>query len=749
MNANVDVRNKLAKFLACELDCNSGHLSVAGEPQKLEPMVHQFLLLLIQHQGNIVSKQRVLDTLWANKKPTDETLRALIKKAREALKDNARNPSYIKTIPTKGYLLIPVVELNSTVIQSWFLQHTKLLIGTVLTVSILIFLLVWYFYSSGHIDERNNKVVITKTNLGSVNKNKVSTHYINGVIKNIWVEEVEANSTSQIRMFDIATKFEQKIVFSTSLIKQLWYSRGSQRLLVMRNDRKGFYSVQFGRQTSEQSIIEYKVTLPIETTIRALDYNGNHIFVVPSVSQKLALVNLETGVEVEKPAITNIHKQLEIAQSEFFEIERQNVFVNAWPSPAVNGLVVSFDFGDKTRLLYYPTINATKPISVVDFTGGLQSAVWNKDGQRFSFSDDNSRLFAFQVDEGKLTSFNANGEPVNQVVADCGSTCFVVANTQGIPKLSEFSNPFIDADKYKGSNESLRPYAQIISTNSIARNEYLPLYTTQGLYFVSQQFGKTAIVFRDNNHHERVLFAFGMQATVEELTVDNNDNYLAGMVNQRLFLLDLNSQELNYIPLTFPHVSQVAFASNNMLRFYAETTALKGTMSNPLVGSSQNKAQTNAGQANGLYQYNMDTRQVTLLSSNVKVQHSIELLEQTEKGSSRYKATLSLNNNEQVTVTFQNNRPATIIDIGAYDCASCWRIKGSYLYQIRSNSNDRPSSILSRVNLLTGEQTQQSLLFTDSLNTFSIHPKSNKIVVITRQNLQTQLTKIEGFAQVY
>lgn len=749
MDPTFDVRNKLATFLDCELDCNSGLLNVAGKHQKLEPMVHQFLLLLIQHQGSIVSKQKVLDTLWENKSPTDEVLRALVKKAREALKDNARSPTYIKTIPTKGYLLIPVVELSSTVVQSWLLQHAKLIMWAAVVVLVSICLASWYFYSSSQTSKHTNRVTLTETNIGIINQNKVGTYYINNALKNVWVEDLELNNYSQLKISDIATKFQQKIAFSTSLTKQIWFSRGSQRILVMRNDRSGFYAIQFKRQAREPNIFEYKVSLPADTVISALDYDGNHLYVISTVNKSLGLFELETGELVKTASIVSIQKELQVTKTEFFNTKTQNVTITAWPSPVSSGLVVSFDFSNRTRLLYYPNVNAAEPASVIDITGGLQSAVWNKEGKRFSFTDSNAKLLAYQVDEGKLTSFNTNGQPVNQVVADCGSNCFVVANTQGIPKLSEFSNPFTTELQYSDSEREINPHAQIIETNSIARNEYLPQYINQGLYFVSQKESKTELIFRDSSNQENVVYRFDTQATVEELRVNSGENYLAGVVNQRPFLLDLNTLKLSYIPLTFPHVSHIAFSANNMITFYAETTALIESNQNSMPGVTANKVLTNAGQPNGLYQYNLGTRQVKLLEANVKAQRSIELLDITDKGSNRYNATLRLTNNDEVIVSFQNNRQATVLDIGTNDCANCWHVKGNYLYQINPNSNNGVSSIMTRVNLLTGEQTQQDLLFSDLLNTFSMHQETNKIMVTTRQNLQTELTKIEGLVQVY
>jgi hypothetical protein len=137
------------------------------------------------------------------------------------------------------------------------------------------------------------------------------------------------------------------------------------------------------------------------------------------------------------------------------------------------------------------------------------------------------------------------------------------------------------------------------------------------------------------------------------------------------------------------------------------------------------------------------------VSANIKMQDSIELVDINTTGSNRYRATLRLSNFGELTIAFQNNREATVINLGANDCVSCWRIKGNYLYKIGANSNDGPASTMVRINLLSGERSQRDLLFYDVLNTFSLHPSTNKVIVTTRQNLQTELMKVEGFAQVY
>ncbi len=54
-----------------------------------------------------------------------------------------------------------------------------------------------------------------------------------------------------------------------------------------------------------------------------------------------------------------------------------------------------------------------------------------------------------------------------------------------------------------------------------------------------------------------------------------------------------------------------------------------------------------------------------------------------------------------------------------------------------------------QTNLITGKQNEYPLLFNYLQSQFSLHPSLNKMVVSTRQRLQTKLTQIEGLAQIY
>lgn len=745
--SDINLRNKLARFLNCELDCNSGRLSVDGRQQKLEPMVHQFILLLIRKQGELVSKEEVLETLWPSKKPNDEALRAMVKKAREALKDNARNPIYIKTVPTKGYLLIPPVDLVSTMLQSYVQVHAKFIVWTAIVVSCTIVAFTWYLVTTGYGDDTPPKVSIEKSMIGVVQNKSVSTYYINGDIINMWVDSSDATNISQVLIENINTKQLQKVVFPVLLHQQFWYSQGSKRILLMRKDNTGFYAIDVNRQAKEASIKEYPVSIPDGFNVLGADFSGNYLFVSAKSANAFNLFSLDSGLQqtadARSPSILGASEQIEKFKASTVSTAPLNsleqVKVKVWPSPVSSGFILSLEATNRHSLFYFKDAQTALPTRSLDLSNGLQSGVFNAQGNRFSFTDNSANLSAFQLDEGRITLFNANGELINQVVADCGANCFVLANTQGIPKLNEYTIPEVFATKVTSENAS--QHVQLVSTNTIARNEYLPQYTDEGLYFVSQQADQIAIVYRTKNNTETVIHEFSKQSQIDELVVDEDSRFLAGIVNQRPFVIDMDSTKIRYLPLTFPKVSHIHFATksgsdtSDILTFYAETTIAGQT--------------TNLRQPDGLYEYNMRSKQMRLLEAGIKVKKSIDLVDTLEKGSKRYNATFLLNKHGVGFINFQNNKASLQVEIGTNDCSACWQIHQNYLYQLVPSTYSSEQAYLLKTHLLTGEQSKVPLLLSDLLKPFSIHPSGNKIALSTRQSLQTELTQIKGIAQIY
>jgi Tol biopolymer transport system component/DNA-binding winged helix-turn-helix (wHTH) protein len=100
------------RFGVFELDALSGELRRNGTLVKLREQPASILLLLLEHAGQMVTREQLRQHLWPSDTfvDFDHSLNAAVMKLREALGDSADKPLYIETIPRKGYRFVAPVS---------------------------------------------------------------------------------------------------------------------------------------------------------------------------------------------------------------------------------------------------------------------------------------------------------------------------------------------------------------------------------------------------------------------------------------------------------------------------------------------------------------------------------------------------------------------------------------------------------------------------------------------------------------
>ena len=93
-----------------ELDLRAWRLSRGSRPLPLEPKALALLALLVERQGEVVSKGEILDTVWTDTAVTENAMVRVIAQIRAALSDDPKEPKYIETVHTKGYRFLAVVS---------------------------------------------------------------------------------------------------------------------------------------------------------------------------------------------------------------------------------------------------------------------------------------------------------------------------------------------------------------------------------------------------------------------------------------------------------------------------------------------------------------------------------------------------------------------------------------------------------------------------------------------------------------
>lgn len=132
------------EFGGWHFDPTDGQLHSKNKQVRLQPRLAKLLAILIANQGTLLSRQQLIESLWPNKAINEDALSRCIAELRATLGDNRTAPSFIETVPKKGYRFIePAKTATATKL---FLQNPKtfpfaIIFGVLLFISLI--LLTW------------------------------------------------------------------------------------------------------------------------------------------------------------------------------------------------------------------------------------------------------------------------------------------------------------------------------------------------------------------------------------------------------------------------------------------------------------------------------------------------------------------------------------------------------------------------------------------------------------------------------
>ena len=109
-NAEVAVNNgnRTIRFGAFEADLPSGEVRKSGSRIKLQDQPFKVLQILLEHPGDLVTREELQSRIWPEDSfgDFDHAVNVAVGKLRAALGDSAENPSFIETVPRRGYRFV-------------------------------------------------------------------------------------------------------------------------------------------------------------------------------------------------------------------------------------------------------------------------------------------------------------------------------------------------------------------------------------------------------------------------------------------------------------------------------------------------------------------------------------------------------------------------------------------------------------------------------------------------------------------
>lgn len=550
----------------------SGEVLKDGKAVKLEPQVFTFLLLLIRHKEHIVSKDEIVAAVWGDKKASDDAIRALVKKLRIALGDNARAPKFLKTVPLKGYLFIMPVQIEFHQPDWWRSKYAIYSISVAAIILITLVVQAQFGTFQSNVEKPKREVFIsTITQMKgtevspylSKNNHLLFSHRgINDKSLNLYVKELNSSVSKRIT-WDNA-----------DYIDGIFCSDASQAIVKKRvEDEESLllFSFDTNFNVTKAEPIELDNALMLQR-INAISYSHD--------DQNLYLFS-----EIKSDSTSSIsanEPMSPIASSESKAVldDNVNIELDSSGDQIVNGPIESANFGliryniesKQSRVLLLPVPLGARVVDAKESIDGKflavlirndnhadihiqaleskevklvkrvpiqsNSIVWAPDSKSITFATQSGELLNLNIAKQRL--YRWTGLPFNasEVVSQCDEYCFVVKEKEAdLTNIVE--RPFI-------FNESA-----YISANqfSLTSNDRFPAYFDEGngIYFLSLSENELAIKRYIDGNGLETIYELPTTSDIKSFVLSPDEKQFAGELDDRIFVLNLSMRTLSFL----------------------------------------------------------------------------------------------------------------------------------------------------------------------------------------------------------
>src|SRR4051794_25747960 len=103
---------RMVRFGDFEVDLRTGEIRKSGNLIRLQEQPFKVLQVLLEHEGDLVTREELQARIWPERSfgDFDHAVNVAIGKLRAALGDSADDPSFIQTVPRRGYRFVAKLE---------------------------------------------------------------------------------------------------------------------------------------------------------------------------------------------------------------------------------------------------------------------------------------------------------------------------------------------------------------------------------------------------------------------------------------------------------------------------------------------------------------------------------------------------------------------------------------------------------------------------------------------------------------
>ncbi|SEA22144.1 winged helix-turn-helix domain-containing protein [Microbulbifer marinus] len=660
-------------------DCRSGRLTGTATDLRLEPQVGEFLHLLVRHAGEVVSRDIIAGEIWSNRVVSDDALRAMVKKLREALGDDARNPRYIKTLPLKGYALIaPTKPLRPA--------HNGRAGSLLLAGSALLALLlgIGAYVALNSPGEQSD--IASVEQLTSLPGSELSPDYSAATDRLLFSHRANKDDHLQLYVKSPTTQRVQRLTWDEANYANAFWSPDGNRLVYTRSTRDDMqhFRAEFDPEQGILNPQPLAAEAAHDKFLLGWSADGRSVYLKdafqPARPQGIWRFQFDgsTLEQITAPSVQGI--------GDYFARESRDGRMLALLRSIEEGkrelLIVDIPTGSllHTRILPEPADRLT----------------WRGDGSSLTLSSFDGALLQYRLADDRFVSLNNPSSYINDVFFQCGDRCYFMRRHNGnFLDLQEEPTPF--ANQSMMSSDSF----------NLPGAEDFPLYAPSGnsLYFVARRDGALLLQRQGRLSGAETLATLPADTQVKALTIDASGHYLAGVIDKRIFIFDLEARELRYLTRDIDLAGPPTWAPDGAVILYSKSEKGQPSLYKHKIGSGKpqlvDTGYIAARQLDESRMLAVDTQQRAWLIEEGEVLRQVAAL------------------------------PSVI--------PNRWQVSEQWLYYTEHVGNN---AYINRINLTSGE-TERKLLAKNRFRlNFDMHPQSARMLTVKSLLAESDLVRL-------
>nr|WP_284500227.1 winged helix-turn-helix domain-containing protein [Microbulbifer sp. GX H0434] len=516
----------------------------------MEPQVAEFLALLVRHAGETVGREQINREIWRGRVVGDDAIRAVVRKLRDALGDDARNPRYVRTLPLKGYSLIAECRLESGARTGRR--------NIAIAIAVLAAILLIGVSMSAHFDRRPSSTAAIES-LTDIPGSELGPDFNPLTRRLLFSQRANKDDLLQLYTKDLDSGRVQRLTWDAANYANAHWSPDGQALVYTRSaagDRAHFLA----RFDPQQGILDPR-PLPAATTADKylLDWSGTRRAVYlndeyrPGAPRGIWRLDLDSGQieQLTAPSVEGV--------GDFFARESAD---GRWLA-----LLRAVEPG-KRELLVVDNATGTLLHSRI-LPGHPDRLAWRADGEGLALSSFDGQLLEYRLAEDRFAALPNPSRNINDVFFQCGAHCYFMRRHNGnFLDLQESPDPFDGEPLMSGDHFDL-PGA-----------EDFPLYGGDGdsLFFVSRREGAQLLQRQVGNNDAETLLSLPAGASVKSLALAPGDHYLAGILGKRAFLFDIETRRMRYLSTEVESAGPPGWSADGSAVLYSKTEKGRPTL---------------------------------------------------------------------------------------------------------------------------------------------------------------------------